>query len=161
MAYHSFYKKIPQKKRANFSLSTLFEKKTKIPHFSFYKRRKRWYNVYNHILISVGGITVQNKVTVTIAGQTYKLVAAEEPAYMEKVAAHVNAEITKVMAEAPVSLADGALLGALNVADQYFKELEAGEKLRSQLKEALEEAAALKLELAESKRKIFELQTRK
>lgn len=104
---------------------------------------------------------MQNKVTVTIAGQTYKLVAAEEPAYMEKVAAHVNAEITKVMAEAPVSLADGALLGALNVADQYFKELEAGEKLRSQLKEALEEAAALKLELAESKRKIFELQTRK
>ena len=37
------------------------------------------------------GYAVQNKVTVTIDGQEYNLVAAEDAAYMRKVAEHVDA----------------------------------------------------------------------
>ena len=47
------------------------------------------------------------------------------------------------------------------VADQYFKEQEAAENLRRQIKEYLEEATKLKMELSEAKREIFKLQNHK
>ena len=60
-----------------------------------------------------------------------------------------------------LSIADGAVLAAVNIADQYFKEVEAAENLRRQLKEYLEEATKMKLELSEAKREIFKLQNKK
>ena len=104
---------------------------------------------------------MRNKITVNIAGQSYTLVAAEDAAYMEKVASHVDAKIQEVLETSKVSLMDGAMLGALNIADEYFKEVEASENLRRQLKEYLEEATKLKMELAEAKREIFKLQNKK
>ena len=104
---------------------------------------------------------MKNKITVNIAGQSYTLVAAEDAAYMEKVASHVDAKVQKVLDESKVSLVDGAILGALNIADEYFKEVEASENLRRQLKEYLEEATKLKMELSEAKREIFKLQNHK
>ena len=56
---------------------------------------------------------------------------------------------------------DAAVLAAMNIADQYLKEQEASENLRRQVKENLEEASALKLELSEAKREIFKLGTKK
>ncbi len=53
---------------------------------------------------------MKNKITVSIAGQTYTLVASEESGYMEKVAAHVDAKIQEVLDESKVSLVDGAVL---------------------------------------------------
>lgn len=104
---------------------------------------------------------MKNKVTVSIAGQTYTLVATEDEGYMEKVASHVDAKIQEVLNETHVSMVDGAVLGALNIADEYFKELEASENLRRQLKEYLEEATKLKMELSEAKRQIFKLENKK
>ena len=104
---------------------------------------------------------MRNKITVNIAGQSYTLVAAEDAAYMEKVASHVDAKIQEVLETSKVSLMDGAMLGALNIADEYFKEVEASENLRRQLKEYLEEATKLKMELSEAKRAIFKLQNKK
>ena len=104
---------------------------------------------------------MKNKVTVSIAGQNYTLVASEDAGYMEKVAAHVDAKIQEVLDESKVSLVDGAVLGALNIADEYFKEVEASENLRRQLKEYLEEATKMKMELSEAKREIFKLQNKK
>lgn len=101
---------------------------------------------------------MKNKVTVSIAGQTYHLVASEEAGYMEKVAAHVDGKLRELMDGSRLSLADGAVLSALNIADEYFKEVEASENLRRQLKELLEESAKLKSELSEAKREIFKLQ---
>ncbi len=49
----------------------------------------------------------------------------------------------------------------MNIADQYFKEQDAAENLRRQLKENLEEANRMKMELSEAKREIFKLQTHK
>ena len=104
---------------------------------------------------------MKNRVTVTIAGQEYTLVCAEEPSYTEKVAAHVDAKMQEVLEGARVSVVDGAILTAVNIADEYFKEMEAAENLRRQLKEYLEEATKMKLELSEAKREIFRLQNKK
>ena len=104
---------------------------------------------------------MKNKITVSIAGQSYTLVAAEDAAYMEKVASHVDAKVQEVLGESKVSLVDGAILGARNIADEYFKEVEASENLRRQLKEYLEEGTKLKMELSEAKREIFKLQNKK
>ena len=104
---------------------------------------------------------MKNRVTVTIAGQEYTLVATEDQGYVEKVAQQVDAQMKQVLEGARVSLVDGAVLTAVNIADEYFKEVEASENLRRQLKEYLEEATKLKMELSEAKREIFKLQNQK
>lgn len=104
---------------------------------------------------------MKNRVTVTIAGQEYTLVATEDQGYVEKVAGHVDTKVQEVLDGSKVSLVDAAVLGAVNIADEYFKEVEASENLRRQLKEYLEEATKLKLELSEAKREIFKLQNQK
>ena len=104
---------------------------------------------------------MKNKITVSIADQEYTLVATEDEGYMQKVAQHVDAKVREVLDGAKVSLVDGAVLAALNIADEYFKEVEASENLRRQLKEYLEEATKMKLELSEAKREIFKLQNQK
>ena len=40
---------------------------------------------------------MKNRVTVTIAGQEYTLVATEDQGYMEKVAAHVDTQMKQVL----------------------------------------------------------------
>ena len=95
---------------------------------------------------------MQNKVTVTIDGQEYNLVASEDAAYMKKVADRVDQKIREVKEGGKVSSADAAVLAALNVADEYFKSLDAAEALRAQIKEYLEESAALKLDKEQTRR---------
>ena len=56
---------------------------------------------------------------------------------------------------------DRAILTAINIADERFKEQEASENLRRQIKELLEESSKLKLELSEAKREIFKLQQKR
>ena len=104
---------------------------------------------------------MQNKITVSINDQQYTLVATEDAAYMEKVAAHVDAKVREIREGGKISSADAAILAALNMADEYFKGQEAGEALRAQMKELLEESASLKLELSKCKQEIFKLQSKK
>lgn len=101
---------------------------------------------------------MKNKVTVIIDDQEYTLVASEDPAYMKKVAAHVDSKVREIRQEGKVSSVDAAILTALNMADEYFKSLDAAENLRGQIKECLEESKKLNLELSEAKREIFKLQ---
>ena len=101
---------------------------------------------------------MKNKVTVSIAGQEYTMVAVEDEAYVRKVAAHVDGQVREVLDQGRLSIADAAVLSAMNIADQYFREVAASETLRRQIKEGLEEAAKLKSELSECKREIFKLQ---
>ena len=104
---------------------------------------------------------MKNKVTVTIAEQEYTLIADQETDGVEKIAAHVDARVREVMDGSHLSLADGAILAAMNIAEEYFKELAAAENLRRQVKEYSEESAQLKQELSEAKREIFKLQNKK
>ena len=104
---------------------------------------------------------MKNKVTVTIAGQDYTLIADQDVAAVEKIAAHVDAKVREVMDGTHLSLANSAILASMNIAEEYFKELESTENLRRQLKEYLEEGAKVKQELSEAKREIFKLQNRR
>ena len=104
---------------------------------------------------------MKNKVTVSIAGQEYTMVAVEDEAYVRKVAAHVDGQVREVLEQGRLSIADGAVLAAMNIADQYYREQASTENLRRQVKEVLEESAKLKAELSECKREIFKLQNKK
>ena len=103
---------------------------------------------------------MKNKVVVTIADREYTMVAVEDEAYVRKCAAHVDAQL-RGLSGSRLSQADAAVLAAMNIADEYFREQEAAENLRRQIKEGLEESSRLKMELSECKREIFKLQNRK
>ena len=104
---------------------------------------------------------MKNRVVVTIGGKDYTMVAVEDEEYVRRCAALVDQQLQEVTRDSRLSQADAAVLAAMNVADQYLKEMEASENLRRQVKENLEEASALKLELSEAKREIFKLGTKK
>jgi len=101
------------------------------------------------------------RVTVTINELDYILISTEDVEYVERVAAHVDETLQNVLKENKVSLINGAILTAVNIADEYFKEMEAAENLRSQLKEYLEEATKMKQELSEAKRELLRLKDKK
>ena len=104
---------------------------------------------------------MQNRVTVTIGGLKYTLLATEGEDYAHRVADYVNDKLKEVTGQGGVSQLDGFVLTAVNIADDRFKEQEVSENLRRQLKELLEENSRLKLELSEAKREIFKLQQKR
>ena len=103
---------------------------------------------------------MKNKVVVTIADRDYTMVAVEDANYVRKCAAHVDRQLREI-ANSRISQADAAVLAGMNIADQYFREQDAAENLRRQIKDKLEEVNQLKMELSEAKREIFKLQNRK
>ena len=103
---------------------------------------------------------MKNKVVVTIADRDYTMGAVEDENYVRKCAAHVDQQLREI-ANSRISQADAAVLAAMNIADQYFREQDAAENLRRQIKDNLEEVNQLKMELSEAKREIFKLQNRK
>lgn len=103
---------------------------------------------------------MRNKVVVTIAGREYTMVAVEDETYVRRCADLVDQQL-KQISSGSLSQADAAVLAAMNLADQFLKEQQASDDLRRQVKENLEDANRLKLELSEAKREIFKLSTRK
>ena len=104
---------------------------------------------------------MQNRVTVTVGGLKYTLLATEGEDYVHRVAAYVNEKLKETGRAGGISQMDCAVLTAINIADDRFKEQEASENLRRQIKELLEENSRLKAELSESKREIFKLQQKR
>ena len=80
---------------------------------------------------------------------------------MQKVSSYVGVKMDEMLAAAKVGKTDAAVLTAVNIADELFKERETGESLRRQLKECLDEAAQAKNEVSELKRELFKLQNKK
>ena len=104
---------------------------------------------------------MENRVTVSICGEEYTFVAEEAPSYMQKVGAYVGTKMDEMLTSAKVGRTDAAVLAATNIADELFKEREASEALRRQLKQYLDEAAQAKNAASELKREIFKLQNKK
>lgn len=104
---------------------------------------------------------MKNKVVVNIGEKEYTMVAVEDEAYVRRCAELVNQQLRDVSQGGRLSQADAAVLAAMNIADQYLKEQETAENLRRQVKESLEAANALKMELSDAKREIFKLETKK
>ena len=99
-----------------------------------------------------------NRVTMSICGEEYTFVAEESASYMQKVGAYVDEKMSELLSSAKVGRTDAAVLTAANVADELFKEREAGEGLRRQLKQYLDEAGRNKNESSELKRELFKEQ---
>ena len=104
---------------------------------------------------------MKNRVTMTICGEDYNFVADESPEYMEKVGSYVSEKMDAILTGAKVGRTDAAVLAAANIADELFKEREASEALRRQLKQYIDDAAQAKNEVSELKRELFKLQNRK
>ena len=104
---------------------------------------------------------MENRVTVSICGEEYTFVAEEAPSYMQKVGAYVGTKMEVMLTSAKVGRTDAAVLAATNITDELFKEREASEALRRQLKQYLDEAAQAKSEVSELKRELFKLQNKK
>lgn len=98
-----------------------------------------------------------NKVTMTICGQEYTLVADESAAYMEQVGTLVNQRMRQTQETLRVSRADAAL-AAVNLADELLKNQAAAENLRRQVKNYLDEATQAKNEASELRRQLFKAQ---
>lgn len=101
-----------------------------------------------------------NKITVTICGEDYTLMAEESPSYMQKVAALVDAKMSEIMTAGRVSQVDAAVLAAVNMADEMLKQQSSTENLRSQLKGYLDDANKARNELSECRRELVRLQQR-
>ena len=104
---------------------------------------------------------MQNRVTVTVGGLKYTLLATEGEDYVHRVAAYVNEKLKETGKAGGISQMDCAVLTAINLADERFKEQDASDNLRRQIKDLLEDNAKLKMELSESKREIFKLQQKR
>ena len=104
---------------------------------------------------------MQNRVTVTVGGLKYTLLSTEGEDYVHRVADYVNNKLRETLGQGGISQMDSAILTAINIADDRFKEQDASENLRRQIKELLEENSKLKLELSEAKREIFKLQQKR
>ena len=99
-----------------------------------------------------------NRITVSICGEDYTLVAEESTAYMEQVAALVDKKMKEVIAGVKVGHNDAAVLAAVNLADELLKNEQSAENLRRQVKSYLDEAAQAKSEVSDLKRQLFRAQ---
>ena len=104
---------------------------------------------------------MENRVTVSICGEDYTLVAEEAPSYMQKIGGYVDEKLTELLATAKVGRSDAAVLTAVHIADELFKERETSDTLRAQIKEYVDEAARARNEASELKRELFKLQNSK
>ena len=101
---------------------------------------------------------MNEKIKVTVAERTFLLTSSDEESYVQKVAESVDEQIRKAAEASHASTLDAAIMCAMNLADNFFKEQEKSEHLRQQVKQYLDEANQMKQELSEAKREIFRLQ---
>ena len=81
-----------------------------------------------------------NRVSVSICGQEYTLVAEETATYMQKIGTYVDQKMSEVLSTSRAGRTDAAVLTAVNIADELFKAQAASEALRGQIKQYLDEA---------------------
>ena len=91
---------------------------------------------------------MENRITVVVADRTYILTSPDKAEYVQRVAAYVDEQMKKLADASHVSTLDAGIMAALNIADSYFKEQEAAEHLRQQVKQYADESSRLKQELS-------------
>ena len=99
-----------------------------------------------------------NRVSVSICGQEYTLVAEETATYMQKIGTYVDQKMSEVLSTSRAGRTDAAVLTAVNIADELFKAQAASEALRGQIKQYLDEAGKAQAEASELRREVFRLQ---
>jgi cell division protein ZapA len=100
----------------------------------------------------------KTKVEVKINGKDYTVIGVESEEYIQKVALYIDKkmnEITNLNNRLSTSMA--AVLTAINVADDYFKTLEALDNLRNQIQQYIQELDEATSELEKYKKENEEL----
>jgi len=100
---------------------------------------------------------MNNRLTVTIAGQEFTLLSDNDEQYILKIAEYIDGKVNEVMQGTRCSVVNAAVLSCVNIADDYFRALDSSENLRRQLKEYIEDSTKAKNELAEARREITRL----
>lgn len=95
---------------------------------------------------------MKNRTVVTICDMEFSLIGDENEEYTKKVAEHVDKRMKEVSDSAEISTLDAAVLSAINIADDYFRQVDSAENMRSQLKDYFDEISRLKDENAELRR---------
>ena len=95
---------------------------------------------------------MKNRVTVTVGGLEYNILADDDPDYVRKTAELVERRLREMKQEGAPSSLTAAVMAALNIADDYYKSQLAAEHLRGQVREYADEAAALRAEVAKPKK---------
>lgn len=95
---------------------------------------------------------MKNRVTVTVGGLEYNILADDDPDYVRKTAELVERRLREMKREGAPSSLTAAVMAALNIADDYYKSQLAAEHLRGQVREYADEAAALRAEVAKLKK---------
>lgn len=89
-------------------------------------------------------------VHVEIFGQSYAVRAGAEPGHVEKLAAHVDAEMQQVSrASGAVDSVRIAVLAALNIADELFRERATSRSGEGRIREQAEQLARVLAEALE------------
>ena len=84
---------------------------------------------------------MNEKIKVTVAERTFLLTSSDEESYVQKVAESVDEQIRQAAEASHASTLDAAIMCAMNLADNFFKEQEKSEHLRQQVKQYLDEAS--------------------
>ena len=98
---------------------------------------------------------MRNKILMRICGKEYMVVGKESDEYMQKVSLYIDKKMTEIVKNnSKLSTAQAAVLTAINVADDYFKTLEAYTVIENDYSKNVIESERLKKEREELKRDI-------
>ena len=85
-----------------------------------------------------------NRISVTIAGQQYTILAEESEEYTQQVAKRADHKIAEAKTVTDASMLNAAVLAALNLADEATKAERDVERTRGELSERAEQAEAMR-----------------
>ena len=91
-----------------------------------------------------------NRVTVTIAGRAYTILAEEDKEYMDKVAELVNEKITEAHENADLTIEQASVLAAINVADECLEARIQADSMREQLQSYIDENRHLRSQITKA-----------
>jgi cell division protein ZapA (FtsZ GTPase activity inhibitor) len=103
---------------------------------------------------------MKNKITISICGTEYTIIADEAPEYIHKVASVVDKQMEEIMEKnSHFSISMAAVLTAVNLCDDNHKLQQTADNLRVQLKQYLDDASKARQEGDEARREILRLRT--
>ena len=101
---------------------------------------------------------MKNRVTVKILDNTYNILADEEEAYVQEIAAEVDKRMREVLLANPQASAVGAaVLTTFAYCDDYKKNLRITDNLRSQIKGYAEDTSKYRGESEDLRRQVIRL----
>lgn len=101
---------------------------------------------------------MKNRVTLSIAGEQYTIIADAGEDYIKQTAAMVDAKINELRAMPGSTYTSATVLAALDFADEYQKALNGSDGVKAQIKEYVDEIHRLQAQLDDAHKEIRQLQ---